>query len=270
MANNSFSLPNDYITRAKRVEKIGIPVVMPDGTTRIVRNALTDEKANVKLSKSAQEGHFYTVGLSLAPADSAGIGNLCPFASPGCKSVCLATAGKGGLKSVTDARIAKTRAMFGTSEQRQDFVSLLVYQLEKARTKAQRKGKTLAVRLNVLSDIPFERTMPYLFERFSDVQFYDYTKNPNRFGTLPANYDLTFSRSECNDVQVLDVLRNGGRVAVVFEKTLPASWNGYPVVNADLHDLRFLDGNGVISGLKAKGKARTDKGNGFVIPLTAV
>jgi len=54
-----------------------------------------------------------------------------------------------------------------------------------------------------------------------DVQFYDYTKSTRRaiahaFGDMPANYHLTFSRSECNDRDALNVLARGGNVAVVF------------------------------------------------------
>jgi hypothetical protein len=42
---------------------------------------------------------------------------------------------------------------------------------------------------------------------------------------------------------------------------------GRPVINADEHDLRFLDDKGVIAGLKAKGRAKKDY-SGFVIRLT--
>ena len=37
-----------------------------------------------------------------------------------------------------------------------------------------------------------------------------------------------------------------------------------PVINGDLHDLRFLDQKNVIVGLKAKGPAKKDK-SGFVL-----
>ena len=38
---------------------------------------------------------------------------------------------------------------------------------------------------------------------------------------------------------------------------------GREVINADEHDLRFLDKQGVIAGLKAKGKGKKDT-TGFV------
>jgi hypothetical protein len=57
----------------------------------------------------------------------------------------------------------------------------------------------------------------------------------------------------------------GGNVAVVFDK-LPSTWKGYPVINGDESDLRFLDPKNVIVGLKAKGKGKKDA-SGFVIKI---
>ena len=58
----------------------------------------------------------------------------------------------------------------------------------------------------------------------------------------------------------------GQNVAVVFDD-IPATWLGLEVINGDEHDLRFLDGVGVIVGLKAKGpKAKKDT-TGFVVRL---
>jgi hypothetical protein len=76
---------------------------------------------------------------------------------------------------------------------------------------------------------------------------------------------LTFSRSESNEAQALQVLRDGGNVAVVFSSaSFPASWNGFEVVNGDETDLRFTDPRNRVIGLKAKGKAKQDK-SGFVV-----
>jgi hypothetical protein len=53
-------------------------------------------------------------------------------------------------------------------------------------------------------------------------------------------------------------------VAVVFAgNDLPTEWNGKPVIDGDTDDLRFLDPQGVIVGLRAKGKAKYDT-SGFV------
>ena len=54
-------------------------------------------------------------------------------------------------------------------------------------------------------------------------------------------------------------------MAVVFRsKVLPTHWQGFPVINGDENDLRFLDPKGVVVGLTAKGKAKTDT-SGFVV-----
>jgi hypothetical protein len=70
--------------------------------------------------------------------------------------------------------------------------------------------------------------------------------------------------AEDNEAQALEVLNQGGNVAVVFRDKLPKSYLGFQVVNGDKTDLRFLDPKGgVIVGLKAKGKAKKDV-SGFV------
>lgn len=115
-----------------------------------------------------------------------------------------------------------------------------------------------------------------VFEHFPDVQFYDYTKNPVRMlafcrGEMPANYHLTFSRSESNDADCRAVLAAGGNIAVPFlvkdEAGLPATFMDTPVVSGDHDDLRFLDPAGVVIGLTAKGhKAKRDM-SGFIVRL---
>ena len=111
---------------------------------------------------------------------------------------------------------------------------------------------------------------PAIFADNADLQFVDYTKSPKRAleharGQLPANYHLTFSRSETNESDCLRVLAAGGNVAVVFAGAFPASYLGFPVIDGDRHDLRHLDGRGVVVALSPKGrKAKADK-SGFVV-----
>ena len=50
----------------------------------------------------------------------------------------------------------------------------------------------------------------------------------------------------------------------MFSGKLPETWNGRPVIDGDLSDLRFLDSRGVIVGLKAKGSARKAQVGGFI------
>lgn len=94
---------------------------------------------------------------------------------------------------------------------------------------------------------------------------YDYTKIPNRSG-----YDLTLSMSENNGNTVLEQLRAGRRVAVVFNLGMarkveyPTKFMRFPVVCGDDHDLTFLHRQGVVVGLRAKGQALKDT-SGFVV-----
>ena len=78
----------------------------------------------------------------------------------------------------------------------------------------------------------------------------------NKFlnGVLPSNYHLTFSRTEenHNHLNCKNVLNRGGNIAVVFRKNLPEYFEGYKVVNGDLHDLRFTDPKNVVVGLIEK------------------
>ena len=102
--------------------------------------------------------------------------------------------------------------------------------------------------MNGSSDIAWEGIKignSNVFEMFPDVDFVDYTKNPLRFArALPANYHLTFSRSEHNVQTCLTLLERGVNVAVVFAGDKPATWCGFPVIDGDLHDLRQLDPRG--------------------------
>lgn len=251
---------------------------MADGTTVVINRLLGKGDSNVKLAKSEKSGKgIMTLGLSLAPAMSSGF-QVCGSASDGCIKACIYTSGFGGFfPSIPAARIAKTRAFF---QNRQAFVAMLIREIGNGLKRAKAKRKRLAVRLNVFSDLPWEKLVPELFALFPTVQFYDYTKHTLRAiahakGQLPSNYHLTYSRSEVNEADAIAVLTIGGSVAVVFDKKqLPTTWQGFEVINGDETDLRFLDKRGVVVGLYAKGKGKKDD-TGFVVktdrvPLTVV
>jgi hypothetical protein len=235
-----------------------------------VTKLLTPGAANAKIAKG--EGEWTTYILHLAPANLSGY-NVCPAASPGCKAACLNTAGRGRFDATQAARIRKTRLFF---EDRLEFMRLLFKDIEAAVRKAKRTGQRLAVRLNGTSDIDWENVScpswagikRNVFEAFPDVLFYDYTKRPERVAKCAgiANYHLTFSRSEVNDVVVGRLAKASPvNVAVVFGgATLPAEYLGRPVIDGTLTDLRFLDPKGVVVGLLAKGKAKKDE-SGFVL-----
>jgi hypothetical protein len=215
---------------------------------------------NTKIKKGEKLG-WRTLGLSLAPANLSGK-QLCPHRSAGCEAACLNTSGMGVFSNVQEARIRKAKFLI---ENRTDFLIQLGKELANLNKRAG-KGEQTAVRLNVLSDLPWHNLID--MEKFPNLKFYDYTPNPSRMiqflrGELPKNYHLTFSRKESNQAQVELIANMGGNVAVVFHK-LPKTYLGKPVVDGDETDLRFLDPHGVIVGLKAKGKGKKDN-SGFVI-----
>ena len=218
---------------------------------------------NAKTVKGQKRGYLTGI-LYLAPERVSGLINVCTNASDACRAACLYTAGRGAFSSVQKARTAKT--VFYVKE-RERFLSTLSENVASVIRKAKSKGMRAVVRLNGTSDIGWERYS--VIQAFKRTRFYDYTKNAQRMhafldGKLPSNYSLTFSRSESNEAECLSILERKGNVAVVFRKTLPKTWQGYRVIDGDKNDLRFLDPKGVVVGLKAKGKAKSDT-TGFVV-----
>jgi len=220
--------------------------------------------ANPKTVKGRKLG-IATGILYMAPALSAGLKNLCSYASAGCLAACLNTSGKGGIPVVQNARIRKAREY---QLDNANFMIQLDHEVTRLKLMAKRDGLLPAVRLNGTTDILWERESftdsdgifwSSIMAKHDDVQFYDYTKVPIRYRQiLPANYDLTFSLSESNDDHALEALNLGHNVAVVFNE-IPAEFMGHKVIIGDESDARFLDEKGVIIGLTVK---RTKGDNG--------
>jgi hypothetical protein len=109
-----------------------------------------------------------------------------------------------------------------------------------------------------------------VFETFPDIQFVDYTTSFKRAmayanGKMPSNYCLTFSRTENNWAQCVEVLSAGGNVAAVFAGELPSTYKGYRVISGDNHDLLHLNPRGVILGLSPKGRKAKRDTSGFIV-----
>jgi hypothetical protein len=201
---------------------------------------------------------------------------ICPASKVAqCDQACLVSAGRGIFNSVKKARNNKTDLY---QNNRQLFFSALIHEIGKLRIK---HGESLVVRLNGTSDIQYENITIHhngiryrnIFDLFSDIQFYDYTKMMKRVTKeLPSNYDLTLSYSGANRNYANNVMSYGKRfntrVAVVFkDKQLPTMFKGFKVISGDKTDLRFLDDKNVVVGLYAKGKAKKDS-TGFVVDNT--
>ncbi len=237
---------------------------------RIPSNLLSTN--NAKTIKGEKVG-YTTYIMYLAPynQNSKGI-NLCSHASKGCAKACLFNSGAARFDAVQQGKINKTEYFL---HNRKAFLEQLYNEIKAIEIKHnaivgekvyKKNGEVLrykkfAIRLNGTADIRFEKFKikdnKNIFELFPNVQFYDYTKNHLRFNaTLPTNYHLTFSRSEDNDNKSFELLKRGYNVAMVFGvkkvSELPTEYRGFKVINGDESDLRFLDEQNVIIGLKYK------------------
>lgn len=240
--------------------------------TKLGYKLLAVGDSNTKLRKNKT---VKTFGLSMAPHKSAGIGNVCPHASVGCIATCLNHQGLASIfESIRLARVKRTKLWY---ENRELFLSTLREELSKL-------SGFCAIRLNVFSDIPWEQFG--IIDEFPELQFYDYSKNPKRVGAVRPNYWVTYSRSETNEVDCLNLLAMGKNVAVVFADSklpyvgnrssvqqLPKLWNGFKVVDGDTTDLRFDDVRGRkfgrVIGLRLKAHSHEERnkaiGSGFAV-----
>ena len=213
--------------------------------------------ANPKIQKGTAKGYLSFI-LHLAPATLSGH-EVCPKRTKGCTDACLNTAGRGGMfkkgettNTIQKARVRKTKMYF---DERDAFMEALEKDIAKGIKMASKLGLKPAFRLNGTSDLSVEKWG--IIEKFPQVQFYDYTKVLGRKIAHLPNYHLTFSAADGNDADVAKALAQGMNVTVVYDK-IPEG-----VYSADEDDLRFLDGNVGIIGLKAKGRAKKDT-TGFV------
>ena len=232
---------------------------------------------NPKVLKGMKQG-YNTYILHLAPANVSGY-ETCPKRTAGCTAACLNTAGRGGMfkkgestNVIQEARKRKTQFFF---EERTGFMEWLVKDIELAIKQSIKKKLIPVFRLNGTSDLAWEKyevvrngkLYRNIFSAFPEFQFYDYTKILGRKIQNIENYHLTFSAADGNDADVRKAIKQGYNVATVFglKKTepMPNEYMGLPVFNGDESDLRFLDPDGVVVGLYAKGKAKKDT-TGFV------
>lgn len=222
-------------------------------------NLLSVEQ-DAKTVKGSKKGYLTGI-LYLAPAhEASNTVDMCPMSTGECREACLYGAGMAGVfPTVKVGRIKRT--LWYLSD-RAGFEKALVQDIHRLCSEAAVRLMIPAVRLNGTSDVPkLARKMAKLFP---DVQFYDYTKIPKPWNRTLANYHLTFSHSGNNLPACSDALARGVNVAVVFSGPLPETWRGFPVVNGDESDLRFLDRKSVIVGLKTKGAARSMSTGGFI------
>lgn len=245
--------------------------------------------ANSKLRKlPGRAGRYRAIGLALAPAQYSGK-ELCAWRTSGCTMAC------NGFWSGMNVTISTRLALIGRAVlfnwYRDIFRSKLRRELGNFAKLCKRTNVRPAVRLNVSSDVVWERLFAELFTEFPMIHFLDYTKAlPKHRPTLPPNYQLVHSFNErTTAADVWDIVQSGRNVVIAFDSAYAPSrglWGALPrsvrftddsgrdftlpVVNGDRHDLRLrdMDGRGVVVGLHGKsGRQRVEKSvaSGFMI-----
>ena len=124
---------------------------------------LSKPTTNYKANKNIKLG-YHTYFLSLAHSDISGY-NVCPMANKlkanennknksSCSSVCVGYNGFANIyKSIMKARIRKTKLFF---EDRNEFMKLLIKDIQSAIKSSTKKGLIPTFRLNAYSDIKWE------------------------------------------------------------------------------------------------------------------
>lgn len=173
--------------------------------------------------------------FNISKKDVTRMGDLCPGATEGCKLVCLSSA---GCMVQTGVVAAGLRRLIVLKKERHIFLHILAAGIARLQRTAKGMGKGLGIRLNIVSDLPWEsykltidkdmanflrsygvkaqaKTYPNIMALFPKVQFYDYTKIPKRMnkflgGQFPKNYYLTWSLAEtpANRMEALAVLKS--------------------------------------------------------------
>lgn len=226
---------------------------------------LSSPTSNAKLAKSV--GFWNIYNLSMSPKTESMLWfhfNSCIGASPECEKKCLYKVGRNVMYPAMASRLSKMALYLFD---RPEFESRLCADIETVYSRETKKGNRIAIRPNCLTDLDYI----HIVERYSSVQFYDYTKVVGRYrrfltGLFPANYHLIFSVSETNIRKAFEFLALGGSIALITElpdRELrnPIDGKHYRVVAGDNSDLRFLDPANVIVRLKPKGKMRYSKMN---------
>jgi len=257
------TLAENYLLAVMPADKFGILLkaeeILKEYTyttkAKLLKGLQISYFANVNSSQKIEKGrkqNFDTLVLYLSASKNAGV-DLCKFASTGCRLACLVASGhalidrRSGKNKIDVSRIVKS---WLSIYQKDIAETVLCAEIESAKKRAKRKGRKFSVRLNGTSDIDFYNVI----NAFPDVQFYDYTKDPERIEL--ANYHLTFSYSQANQARInhyKQAIARGQSIAFPviasdFEQacTLPDCYS------MDETDLRFLDNAGKYGILKAK------------------
>lgn len=216
-----------------------------------------------------------TAVIYMSPALESGY-DMCAFrAGSGCEKSCIGTS-TGFLLSRPAAKLSrlwKTALWLGSRGQ---WRTMLANEARAHARKARRRGLVPAIRIDGSSDTGEGGLMS---EIVREVRWYDYTKSTRRalVSLVGGSWHVTLSYHGSNQASCGQVLSQGGNVAVVFNaakgEPLPKYWNGYPVIDGDVSDARFLDPPGHVVGLRFKRAskkaefAKVGMKTGFVLPV---
>ena len=206
-----------------------------------------------------------------SPGRESGI-EMCDNRSPACTSGCL---GHGcarlRMKSGRNSKLWKTMLLVGDPDR---FIRLMMVELEAHIARCHRENVEPAARIDGSTDTGIADTLSG-FDRFRSIKMYDYSKSTYRMhrflsGSFTDNRHLTYSRSENNHRQSIEILNRGGTVAVPVDcnrEEFPSSWCGFPVEDGDRHDVRYRDTPGTWQFLTWKGDVGKDtaRNRGFLV-----
>jgi hypothetical protein len=261
--NELKDLANDYLREIEPAKKFGILLKAEkllkeyNYTTkaRLLKDLQCSYFASVNSSQKIVKGeklNFDTLVLYLSASKNAGV-DLCKFASTGCRLACLVASGhaliesRAGKNKIAISRIVKT---WLTVYRRDIAEAVLCDEIESAKMRAEKRKRKFAVRINGTSDLCFSNVI----NAFPSVQFYDYTKDPERVA-LP-NYHLTFSYADTSKARIKhykQAIKRGQSIAFpVIANDFEEACALPDCFSMDETDLRFLDNAGKYGILKAK------------------
>jgi hypothetical protein len=222
---------------------------------------LTAPQHQAKMEKALGYGYAAAI-LQLAPRTNAGIKDdsgkpvsFCDMlASKDCIVACIANQGRNQFDPAQRAQIFRSWAYHYHREQ---FLALLRRDLATLKRWAAKRNLTPAARLDGTSGVGWAE-----FAATTDVTLYDYSEKAGRVmqsltdPSWPANYKLcySFKGTESSRTNAKLILAAGGTVAAVFDRPHRDgdTWEGFPSVDGDMHDVRAIDPAGHVVWLKAK------------------
>lgn len=199
--------------------------------------------------------------------------NLCLMSTRGCRSLCLGLhSGHHRLQLNLHSQVAQVRRTRYLMRDPGGFLRTLDREIRSLHRASIRRGMDTAIRLDGTSDI-WLAGRTWIAASNPGCNFYDYTKdNPMRRTGNHARAHLTYSVSESRKSWQIgaEYMRSGGCAAVVVDRETHATamdsgdFRGFPVLDGDASDLRYLDTPGHAVLLKAKGKPAIEDRTGFV------